>query len=133
MFSLLIENVGMYGTEWRSWWRSLQPPHRIGTRDWPLLKVGLASPSAHWDNLKKGSSHGFALLLVSLIWWEENLRLAKDRKAFQSALDDVHSVLQALSGNLSGKPAHSKRINDDICTDTRTKRYAYSRLVWCAC
>ena len=131
-FSPLIDNPNEFTVEWRSWWRSLQPASQIGAREWPLLKVGLTLLSADWDALKKGSSRGFVLVLLSLTRWEENLRSAKDRKAFQMALEDVYLVLQVLSGTLKGKTTSLKRVKTNGMADVHPKRYIYGQYAQCA-
>ena len=112
-FSPFVEDVSAYGSEWRAWWKDLQPSGRIGARDWPLLKSGWSSDS-EWDGLRKGSAQGFALLLISLWWWEERIRSAKERKFFESTLDDVGTVVIVLAGGKVGRSKRSNNASEDV-------------------
>ncbi|KAI0042912.1 hypothetical protein FA95DRAFT_1455891, partial [Auriscalpium vulgare] len=63
-----ITNVPKYGTQWRSWWVSMQPQwRRTGADPWPLVRE--QHPEEEWLGIRKGGKNGFALLLLTIIWW----------------------------------------------------------------
>ncbi len=68
--------------------------------DWPLLK-NVPTDSREWSDLKRGSTQGFVLLLVTLSWWEAQATRKKDKLMVMSALQDVLFVVRQLAAQVS--------------------------------
>lgn len=95
-----ISNINAFGADWRSWWTGLQPEWRRKSRrgqdTWPL-KCSPFPGVEDWPDLKLHGQRGVFLVVLSLGWWMTGLQSAKDRKHWQSALDDVLWVLQHIA------------------------------------
>lgn len=96
----VIKDIEKFGTEWRSWYKYMQPKTRIGQTDWLLLK-NVPTDLHEWLDLKRGSTKGFVLLLVTLSWWEAQATRKKDKLMVMSALQDVLFVVRQLAAQVS--------------------------------
>ncbi len=91
-----INDLEEFGSHWRTWYRGFQPTCRLGRQNWPLLKKAPTDPF-EWESLRKGSKRGLILILVSLLWWDEQAVTKRERAAFSSAFNDVVFVMRELS------------------------------------
>ncbi len=76
------------------------PKIRLGLKDWPPLERVPTDPQ-EWKELKKGSTKGFIILLVSLSWWEAKSTTKKDKMMVSSALKDILFVVRQLAAQVS--------------------------------
>ncbi|KAI0061780.1 hypothetical protein BV25DRAFT_1804975, partial [Artomyces pyxidatus] len=76
---------------WRKWWTKLQPDWRGVT--WPLDRTG-AGPSEDWAELLKSGRSGFEVIVITLSWWLKVVSTDKQRREWESAVEDVAWVLE---------------------------------------
>lgn len=94
-----IPDVDVFGASWRVWWTGLQPEwrrkSRRGGNTWPLKRTPFPAHE-EWLELRYRGQDGLGLVLLSLGWWATCVQSSKDRKGWNSAVDDVLWVLQHL-------------------------------------
>ncbi len=123
-----IDDMESYCTSWRVWYLSVLPKSRVGQKGWPPLKRGPTDP-LEWDSLRKGSTKGLALLLVSLSGWEGQATKTKHKSLASVALKDLLFVVQQLAAHISDNDTSSLHKRARGARQSRlppTKRCEYS-------
>ncbi len=109
---------------WKGWYLSLLPKSRVSQKGWPPLKKGPTDP-LEWASLRKGSTKGLVLLLVSLSWWEAQATTKKYRSMASVALKDVLLVVRQLAAHVSDddtSPLHKRARGPENSRLPPTKR-----------
>ncbi|OJT10122.1 25S rRNA (cytosine-C(5))-methyltransferase rcm1 [Trametes pubescens] len=89
----VITDLVQYGTKWRRWWMSMQPPARVKAGQ--LRKV--STTQAKWETLCKCGANGIVIALVSLSWWVEAAEAgSEDEKDAFRMVDDITWVLDRI-------------------------------------
>lgn len=99
----------------------MQPSAR-GSK-WPLACEQRAAEE--WEQLRKGGKTGFVTILIMMVWWNEAVRTAKDRKDFDAVLEDIIWVLGEMIRTASGTAAEKRPLDGGEPEDgaPTSKRY----------
>lgn len=92
-----IGDVGVYGSEWWTWWRSLQPDWRLSGADATRCLQPVA-PRGHWGDLVVPGANGMLGVAATVYWWGCAVREmgTAEREAWEEALKDVQYALRGL-------------------------------------
>lgn len=93
-----IDDVPLFGSEWRDWYTSAMPQWRldtaVGEDNWPLGRD--IRPQETWDGIRQSGPNGLYMVVITLYWWSVAAETPDDVKGLNSALEDVEWVLTQL-------------------------------------
>lgn len=89
-----ITNVEGFVEKWITWWGSCQPKWR-STGTWPYPRDD--AKDKDWARLNVTGMNGLFAIVMSTSWWAASVELDSHRAAFDSAVEDLHWVIENLN------------------------------------
>ncbi|KAI0308681.1 hypothetical protein OF83DRAFT_1073143, partial [Amylostereum chailletii] len=77
-----IASLSKFGEVFHMWWISMQPTW-CGV-EWPLKQDGPVNEA--WEDLTHGSSNGFVIVIIMLLWWGAQAKDSGEKREVESAL-----------------------------------------------
>lgn len=78
---------------WCKWWAELQPVWHRGDA-WPPSRV--VQKGETWSSLGKSGRDGFVLVILTLSWWSQALKVESQHEEFDIAVEDALWVVSQL-------------------------------------
>ena len=93
-----------FPSQFREWWRSLQPPERGETGD---VRPTVPIPLPSWAKLARSGRNGLYLVLLGLFWWRHACETMDEGATKSSARKDWDSIAIDLLWVLSAWTIHT--------------------------